>query len=67
MAFLVQKRVGDDGDWVYWDEQVSLEMAVETVKGYALGDECAFRVVETIGADLLVAFTWGPLKFVVPE
>lgn len=65
---LIQKRFSDDAPWVYWDEQLTVEYAIDTVKGYALGDDSRFRVVEvTEDGTLIEAFVWGPFRSVVTE
>lgn len=64
---LIQKRFGTESDWVYWDEQLTVEVAMETVKGYALGDDSMFRVVEVTPDGLIEAFVWGPFRPVVTE
>lgn len=65
---LIQKRFGTESAWVYWDEQLTVELATETVKGYALGDDSMFRVVEVTPEGILIeAFVWGPFRSVVTE
>lgn len=57
---VIQKRVGDDGEWIDWDNAESLAQAIGRVKQYCLGDQAAFRVVECLFGGVTVEFEWGP-------
>lgn len=65
--YRIQRKYRDEA-WVdWWDNDLTLAQCVEHVRGYCIGPDIAFRVVEETFGGVIVAFVWGPLLPVVSE
>ncbi len=61
MSANIQKRFGS-GPWLPWSSAATIDLAIEQVKGYAIGDDTHFRVIDEDGTPV---FEWGPLRQVI--